>query len=402
MGRASPAILEDIFGFVGFGEADARALEALGPLLEPNFDSVVGSFYDAVLDHPRAFAVLSGPEQVERLRRTLRRWLEGVFAGEYGVAYFEERARIGRVHVQIELEQHFMFGAMNIIRRRLHGEVRKLEMPAVARGEAHEALDKILDVELAIMLETYREAFVRRMRQAERLATLGQLAASIGHELRNPLAVVETSLHLLKRRVPEDDRVRRHLHRIGDQVARCGQIISDLLELARDSEPGRIPTDLSASIRKVVSELPDRGAVTIELDLPSDLPDAWVDAGQFRQLITNLALNALQAVEDRESARISIALRRLEQGCELSVEDTGPGLRPEVLLRLFEPLFTTRARGIGLGLSLCKRIVEKHGGQIEASNREAGGARFEVRLPGVFPAAPEADVAQGSGSQCES
>lgn len=378
-------LLDDLVRYTGFDDEDRRLLRELGPLLEPHFGDLVERFYEAAQANAATAAVLQDEAQLERLKVSLRKWLERLFEGIYDEAYFEQRARIGHAHVRVGLAPRYVFGAMSLLRGGLHQALRALEEPPVKRGRAHEALDRILDIELAIMLETYSEDYVGRMRAAERLATLGQLAASIGHELRNPLAVIETSLHLLRRRGSDDERVRRHLDRISDQVQVSSQIIEDLLQLARDREPMRRHVDIAEIVRKTAGDLPGVPHALIELDLPSGLPPANVDPGQFRQLLMNLLQNAVQAVAQVARGRVIVQLEALGDDLRVRIDDNGPGLTPEVLARAFEPLFTTRAKGIGLGLALCKQIVDRHGGLLVAGNLEGGvGARFEVCFPGAL------------------
>lgn len=381
-------LIEEVAGYVGFDESDALLLRELGPHLRPRFEPIIDRFYESIEANPGAAEVITGGQaQIERLKGTLIDWMEGLVGGVYDDAYWERRARIGRVHVRIGLDQRYMFSAMNLIREGLHEALENSDFDGERVAGAHRAIDRICDIELAMMLETYREAYVARIRSTERLATLGQLAASIGHDLRNPLAVIETSLHLLRRRVTEDPRAVRHLGRIGDQVALCGSIISDLLELARDREPIRTAAPFGPLVEEALGAVPGSPGVSVEMDIPEGLPPVRVDAGQLRQVVVNLVSNAVQAAEQdgRDAGeRGAVQVRAWAEGDALlfAVRDDGPGLTDEARARLFEPLFTTRAKGIGLGLALCKRIVDKHGGSIHGHNHGGGGAEFIVRLPG--------------------
>jgi signal transduction histidine kinase len=378
-------MLEEMCSYVGFDDADIRLLVELGPLVEPDLERVVDRFYDAIEASPKARAVFEDEAQIARQKVSLRLWLVGIFQGVYDEAYYQRRARIGRAHVRMGLDQRYMFGGMSVVRSGLHQSIAE-RLPAAGWDRpkslaAMRALDRILDIELAIMLETYAEGYARRVRSTERLATLGQVAASIGHELRNPLAVMETSLHLLQRNSGPEPKAKRHIERIGAQVAVCGEIISDLLDLARDRPAER---QAVAPLRLVDEAL----ALLPRLDLPIEihaetepLPEVQIDAGQARQLLANLMSNALEATRGHGTkVRVELAVLPGEI-LRVRVLDEGRGIPDEVRERLFEPLFSTRSKGIGLGLALCLRIVEKHGGTIAASNRPEGGARFEVHLP---------------------
>ncbi len=383
--------LEELTRYIGFTPDHARTLRALLPVVEPAFEGVVDRFYVAIMENDRARSVFTGgAEQIARQKVHLRNWLKDAFGGVYDVAYLTHRARIGRAHVRIRLDQRYMFSAMNLVREGLHGALSASQWAKPDLSLAHAAIDKICDLELAIMLETYAEDHLANMRARERLASLGQVAGFIGHELRNPLAVMETSLHLLKKRVPPgDDHIARHLTRLGDQVSLSGSIITDLLELTRDRPIERSPTALRGMIEETLREAPLVASALVALDLDEAMDPVWIDESQFRLLIVNLVTNAAQAMRASEGER-RITLRATREGDRLilTVEDNGPGISDEIRQRLFEPLTTTHDKGLGLGLALCRRIVEKHEGEIRASNRESGGARFEVSLPDCFRAAP--------------
>jgi signal transduction histidine kinase len=386
--------LDELCAYIGFNAEHAASLRSIAPYVQPKFGPIVERFYDAIFENPRAAAVLTGGvAQVDRQKALLRDWLAGLVGGVYDVEYLRLRARIGRTHVRIRLEQRYMFSAMNIVRTGLHEALAQAALPADQLRLAHDAIDKICDLELAIMLETYAEDHTMRMRDNERLATLGQLSGFIGHELRNPLAVMETSIHLLRRRLPVgDEGALRHLQRLREQVSLSTGIISDLLELARDRPLERHPVpDLSDLIRSCILEVPQHGELDIAVQLPADLPVPKVDEKQIRRLLVNLITNARQALQDRKNGRVVISAEREADKLLLAVEDDGTGIADEVRSRLFEPLVTTRSKGLGLGLALCRRIAEKHGGEIRALNPAQGGARFEVRLAQAFEGNGTAD-----------
>jgi signal transduction histidine kinase len=390
MVRVARSILEEVAGYVAFESDDAKLLVAVGSFVRPAFPAIVEEFYAAIEANPGAAAVIrGGKKQIARLKEDLRQWLEGIVGGVYDAAYLERRQRIGHVHVRIGLDQRYMLSAMNILRAGLHRALDDALGPSGASSSwpadrvqrAHRAIDKICDIELAVMLETYRHDYVARIRSSERLASIGQLAASIGHELRNPLAVMETSLHLLGSRVQDDDRADKHLRRLGKQVKLCENIIADLLEMVRDRAPRREPVDAGAILREVVHTIPTKPNVSFEVQIADDIGLMMIDGVQFRQVCVNLLMNAAQAVASTGGGTVWAQLARSDEWLRLGVEDNGPGLPPGDPQRLFEPLFTTRSKGIGLGLTLCQRIAEMHGGRIQAQDRAQGGARFEVSLP---------------------
>ena len=383
--------LDELKAYLGFTPEHAQALKRVAPHVSPQFQAIVDRFYEAIFENPRVSAVFTGgAAQIARQKTLLTSWLEGLFGGVYDLEYLLLRARIGRTHVRIRLAQRYMFSAMNIVRTGLHGALDEAPLTGAEKRFAHDAIDKICDFELAIMLETYAEDHLGRMRDAERLATLGQVSGFIGHELRNPLAVMETSIHLLKRRMPiGDEKAAHHLNRLREQVDLSTGIISDLLALARDKPIARQPIeDLRALIEAALEEVPKLPGVALAIALPADMPPPRLDVSQVRRLIVNLLSNAYEALAERADARVSLSADREGDTLLLVVEDNGRGIAEEVRHRLFEPLATTRAKGLGLGLALCRRIAERHGGDIRALRSPAlGGARFEVRLAEAFAGA---------------
>ena len=377
-------MFEEIVRDSGFGSVDAELLGRADAILEPHYTRVVDRFYATIESNAEMVAVFSGPEQIARQKVSLHAWLELFFRGPYDDAYFEQRARIGRAHVRIGLDQRFMFSMMSVIRtecvRLVHIEGAKHGWSPKDVTDTSAAIDKLCDIELAVMLETYREDMDERLKRTERLAALGTFAATIGHELRNPLAVIDTSLHLLTRKPIEDPKLERHLGRIQQQVTICNEIITDLLELARDRPPEQHPVLVSTFLDEVMLPLRQEG-VSIFVDVAQNIAWARFDAGQLRQVMANLVTNAIQAA--RGPANIEVRARGEGSALRLQVEDDGPGIAREHLSKLFEPLFTTRARGVGLGLALCRSVIEKHGGTIVASNGSKG-ALFSILLPGAL------------------
>lgn len=375
-------VMEELSRYVGFGPDDAERLARIGPLLRPSFPAIVDEFYEAVGRHEQARAVFTGGDaQIERQKTRLREWLEGIFSGVYDDAYFERRARIGRVHVQIGLDQRYMFGGMTLVREGLHRGLQNAGLEDEDARLCHRSIDRICDIELAIMLETYRERFVEQQRASERLATIGQVAASIGHELRNPLAVMETSLHILRRRT-DDERALKHIERIAKQVSVSSSIISGLLALARDRKPERVPTALAELAQEALGLVLPPAGVRVVVDIDPTLPPIPLDPAQMRQVLVNLMTNAVQAIESsRGAGEVKVQAGVDTEHAWIEVQDDGPGFAPELLPRLFEPLVTSRTTGIGLGLALCARIVNRHGGKLRAENRPEGGALLRMTLP---------------------
>jgi signal transduction histidine kinase len=383
----SLSFFENIKLYVGFTDASSAALRELHPIAAPFFQPIVDDFYAAIETHPSARqAITGGQAQIDRLKQTLVRWLDKMLLGPHDEEYYELRARIGRMHVRIALPQQYMFTAMDRIRVRLLDVVRAEVTGDPAKVDRiATALNQILDLELAIMLETYREDLEAKHRNAERLATIGQFAASIGHELRNPLGVVESSLYLLRQHLrTEADAppVKKHLDRIGSEVQRANKTIHDLLDLARNRPPQTRTTSLHELVDSAAEAAMLPAAVTLHASVPADLTLA-IDPDQVRQVLVNLFTNAAQALKGRGQLWVEAAATG-DGGAHLRVRDDGPGIPAEDRARIFEALYTTKAKGSGLGLALCRRIMEAHGGAIEVEP-SAAGACFLLTFPAPSP-----------------
>lgn len=228
-------------------------------------------------------------------------------------------------------------------------------------------------------LEEAQEELVRR----ERLATLGQLSGSVGHELRNPLGVMGNAIYYLEQVQPDaPPKVQEYLALLRRQIRTCEKIVADLLDFARVPTPERARVDLRALVEEQLALVPIPPSVAVGTTFPAGMPAVEVDAIQIGQVILNLLSNALQAM-DESGGTLSI-----DAGCEggavlLRITDAGPGVRPEHRAKVFEPLFTTKARGIGLGLAVSRSLARANGGDLVLAESPGWGARFVLTLPAV-------------------
>ncbi len=373
-------LFEELKRYVAFDAADEQTLRGFHPLAQPHFAAISQVFYDRILSHEGARqALIGGETSVGRLKVTLVAWMDKLLQGPWDEAYYELRCRIGRVHVRIGLPQHYMFGAMNVMRRQLNLLIDESPFTPEQKSQTRYAVAKVLDLELAIMLHTYREDLLAQQARQERLATFGQLLGSIGHELRNPLGVIETSLYIIKNRTAADERSQKHVDRIGLQLSIANKIISDLLDMIRDRPLARSKLSVGELLKDAAEAVPPRDEVRVELFDSAGLPSVAGDQGQLRQVFINLITNATQAAP--HGGHVWVRGAALDGFVRVAVEDDGPGVDEVTRRRLFEPLITTKEKGIGLGLALVKRIVDRHEGSITYETRDGGGARFVVRLP---------------------
>jgi signal transduction histidine kinase len=227
----------------------------------------------------------------------------------------------------------------------------------------------------------------REVLRAEQLAALGQLAAGMAHEIRNPL----TSIKLLVQTVradssgsfPADD-----LAVIEHEIRRMERTLQTFLDFARPPRLERSRRNLgelvSATVNLVRSRA-DRQNVSIDVQQIGVPIECLVDGGQLQQVLLNLILNALDVMP--AGGRLQLRLENTANGPTITVHDSGPGISPSVLSRLFEPFASSKTTGLGLGLVVSKRIVEEHGGTLRGGNQPDGGAAFVVRLPASSAAA---------------
>ncbi len=217
------------------------------------------------------------------------------------------------------------------------------------------------------------------------MAAIGETAAMVGHDLRNPLQVIVGSIDLIKKRLNKrgdssDGReIEKWVDKIDAQTDYMNKIVSDHQDYSRNIKLKREKADLEALMGDVVSSVNIHGDVDVSIVLDEGLPGISVDETLMKRLFTNLILNAVQAMPDGGS----LSIRGSLQGDDvvISVEDTGVGIREENLDEIFKPLFTSKAKGTGFGLPVCKRIVDAHGGTISVESEEGVGSTFTVKLP---------------------
>ncbi|MCC6574053.1 MAG: hypothetical protein IT462_09690 [Planctomycetes bacterium] len=210
----------------------------------------------------------------------------------------------------------------------------------------------------------------------ERMAVLGELSASIAHEIRNPLGGMRLYVDLLEREI---GRPNSSLDQIRRSIARLDRVVRDVLSSAKDITPQLKPGRFAAVVTEAMSlAQPELDAKQIHVDVNVAAFEASFDADLIVRLLLNLVLNAAQELET--GGKIGVHVAAAGKGTRLIVEDNGPGVPADRLDKLFTPFFTTKETGTGLGLALCRRIAEAHGGNIRAENRPEGGARFIVEI----------------------
>jgi len=224
------------------------------------------------------------------------------------------------------------------------------------------------------------ESAQAQLLRTEKLAALGELAGSVGQELRNPLSVISNAVYLLRTTLPKSDRkAEEYLHMIEQETQTASRIISDLLDYASVRVSTPEAADLNALIDEALSEVPVPENIATLKKTSARLPKIKVNASQVRQILDNLFTNACQAMPDGGTLTISAA--RYRGRVRLSVADSGMGIPKENISRLFEPLFTTKSKGIGLGLALSKKLAEINDISIDVDSQESKGSQFILSFP---------------------
>jgi signal transduction histidine kinase len=221
-----------------------------------------------------------------------------------------------------------------------------------------------------------------QMSRAEHLATLGELAAGLAHEIRNPLAGIAGVIEIIGRDLPATSPARAVVKDVRQEIAQINHILSDLLQTARPHPPAIRRSDLNTTVEHAVMLARQQALskpITIELKKNSSIPEVEHDSDQIHQVLLNLMINSIQAIEGR--GKITVELDNDEHWSTIAVTDTGRGIAPEHLPNIFRPFYTTKGNGTGLGLSLARRIVEEHRGHIDVSSLAGQGTRFVVTLP---------------------
>jgi signal transduction histidine kinase len=232
-----------------------------------------------------------------------------------------------------------------------------------------------------------------KIQQTERLAAVGELAAGLAHEVKNPLAGIKVSIEVLKNELDLAQEDKEIFLRIINEINRIEALLKNMLNYARPSKP--LPENVSIheildSIIKI-SEFSLKNPENLSLhtkeihfqkEYGSDIPDIYADAGQMQQVFLNIILNSIDAIKKQGTIRIKTS-KTEDASVQIQISDNGKGIDPDTIKVVFNPFFTTKSKGTGLGLAICKRLIEQHNGTINVSNNpEGGGVTFLITLPG--------------------
>jgi two-component system, NtrC family, sensor kinase len=312
-------------------------------------------------------------------RRFLSRPIEKLIAGAKAVSHMELDKPIGVDDSSEEIYE--LASAFEVMRERLGSATQNLEIKVEERTRQLQAAQK-------------------KLLHNDRLASLGQLSASVAHEINNPISGV-LNLSMLLQRMLKDDGVpparleefRKYLGQVTSETTRVGRIVSDLLAFSRRSKPQRAPADINRIVRSTLSLVQHKmklSNVEVETRLRDDLPAAHCDASQVQQVVLNLLLNAAEATQTKSERRVVVETAVEPCAVTLTVSDNGEGIPSENLSKIFDPFFTTKSdgKGVGLGLAVSYGIIQAHGGDIEVRSQPGQGTTFSVSLPLEAAAAP--------------
>jgi signal transduction histidine kinase len=221
---------------------------------------------------------------------------------------------------------------------------------------------------------------------------LGQLTATVSHELRNPLGVIRSSIYYLQRTCSEADvKTNQHLNRIEEQVQMCDTIVNDLLDYTRARQPDPVFEQINPFLEKILDQLDIPENISLVCQLAPEMPIVPFDRNKLQRVVTNLVENAVNAVQMRlektngpqevYEPEVRVATHAARNSVRLEVADNGVGMPPQVAERAFDPLYTTRARGVGLGLAIVKKIADEHNGTVHLDTQPNQGTRITVEIP---------------------
>jgi len=243
-------------------------------------------------------------------------------------------------------------------------------------------------IDKARLVETHQSQYHQLALQTEKLSALGRMAAGIAHEINNPLTGILLYSSNLIKKVPAEGPLKEGLEVIIHETIRCRSIIQELLEFSREREPEKTLSNVNTIIDKALSILENEfhlKHIRIEKKLSEGLPDIPLDVNQMEQVFVNLLLNAVEAIQDNGLITIASFMNGGQDLLKIEVTDSGCGMPPAHLSQIFEPFFSTKPKGTGLGLAVSYGIIRNHRGNIQASSRPGAGSCFTIELP-VSPA----------------
>lgn len=296
--------------------------------------------------------------------------LTSIFAGALYAPHILIHWRHETLYIFNQSIEIAMFFIIAILAGTLYDMERKLR-------EQYKKTSEERDATLRQLQETFD-----RLRLADRLSTLGKMSAEMAHEIKNPLAGMYGSMEIIEKEFKKDHPKYEFVQILKREIDRMTGIIHKYLDLARPHKPEKAQHNINAiitSVVEIISKQADKKGVDIKLHLSPSLPDILIDAEQIRQAIINILINGIQATSKGQS--VNIESRETASHIFISIQDEGEGISEKAVKKIFDPLFTTKEDGIGLGLSIAYQMITQHNGKITVQNNEKGGAIFTIILP---------------------
>ncbi len=224
----------------------------------------------------------------------------------------------------------------------------------------------------------------RELERVQKMATLGELAAAMAHEIRNPLAGIASAVKIIRGGLEKDDPKAEIFNEINYQTVRLEKIVSNLLQFARTSSPQLSFFDIHEIIDKILNlflyQIQNQG-IDVEKEFQSSLPHIYADPEQIQQVLMNIVLNAIQAMPEGGRLRFKTLFQAEDGMVQLAIGDTGIGISEEIIPKIFKPFYTTKAKGAGLGLAIVEKITQEHKGKVSISSKGGMGTTVEISLP---------------------
>lgn len=383
---------------------DVKRLLALSRELEPYIERTVDRFYSHLESCEDTRRLLADPAVVRRLRDSQAQYLRTLFAGSYDEDYLRDRLRTGLTHERIGLPLRWYLGGYWLYLRELVPVLLR-DLDDARIGELLAFL-KVLVLDMQVISEAYvgrtmslvrqqnerLEQIVtertRQLNQWERLAAVGSMSAKVAHEIRNPLSSISLNTELLADELAAFRGVNTGealdlLESISGELDRLKRIVDEYLQFARMPRLELEPVDLVGLVEDVAEFLEEEFArlgIRFSFDGERDLPPIALDRDQFRQVLLNLFRNAQEAMPAGGSLKVAIASQR-NGSVLLRVQDTGVGIDPVHADNLFDPFYTTKDTGTGLGLPFVQQVVQELRGEIRVRGEQGRGASFDILLP---------------------
>ena len=360
-------------------------------------------FFEYILNRQSGFLIhpQNESELTERFPNFVRHFRVGIRT-MIAVPLISKDQAIGILHIQSLKPNAYTESDVRLVERvgnQIAGAIANAQLfTARQRAEeelrkAHEMLEKRVEERTAELSKANellkqeiaeREQMQEKLLISERLATLGLFSGSISHELKNPLSTIDSSVYYLKTKLKDaDEKVRTHLDRIKSSVGSSLAIIDSLRNLTQIKEPRLQKIDLKSIVLDAIvnAEVPE--TVNVRRNIMEQEVLVNADPEQLKMAFKNIVNNAIQAMDGKGT--LEVAVGKINGQAELSFTDTGPGIAPENIDKIFQPLFSTKAKGLGFGLSIAKMIIDKHSGTIQAKSEPGMGAAILIRLPLYIP-----------------